>query len=109
MEASARKIYSQACTQVQNLKTMVEELRQTCVQQFGSIQRLESEILDVRSQLRQQISIDESQQTRMAEITHSKNEEYERILSQRDAEISRLMGLASQLPDRDVLSVAVSV
>ena len=73
MEASAREVYSQACTQVQRLKTMVEGLRQACVQQSVSMQHLENEVEQTRSQLREH------------------------------AEISRLMTLASQLPERDGL------
>ena len=57
MEASAREVYPQVCTQVQHVKTMVEGLRQTCVQQSGSIQSLQNEILHLRNQLQEQILI----------------------------------------------------
>ena len=102
MEASAREIYSQACVQVQHLKTMVEGLHQTCVQQSGSIQNLENEVEQTRSRLREQIAINETQRSQNAELS-SRIGGYERCLTERDAEISRLMNLASQLPERDGL------
>ena len=107
MEASAREIYSQACVQVQHLKTMVESLHQTCFQQSGSLQQLENEIEQARSQLREQISINESQRSQIENLS-SRIGGYEKCLADRDSEITRLMGLASQLPERDVMITRLS-
>ena len=95
LEASAREVYSQACVQVQHLKTMVEGLHQTCVQQSGSIQHLENEVEQTRSQLREQIVFNEHQRAQISG--------YEKCLTDRDFEISRLMNLAPQIPERDVM------
>ena len=107
MEASAREIYSQACVQVQHLKTMVESLHQTRFQQSGSLQQLENEIEQTRSQLREQISINESQRSQIENLS-SRIGGYEKCLADRDSEITRLMGLASQLPERDVMITRLS-
>ena len=107
MEASAREIYSQACVQVQHLKTMVESLHQTCFQQSGSLQQLENEIEQTRSQLHEQISINESQRSQIENLS-SRIGGYEKCLADRDSEITRLMGIASQLPERDVMITRLS-
>ena len=108
-DSFSREIHSQTCVQVQHVKIMVEGLHQTCVQQSGSIQQLENEIEQTRSQLREQISINENQRSQIVDQwsqiadLSSKIGGYDKCLADRDSGISRLMNLASQLPDRDVM------
>ena len=52
--------------------------------------------------MREKIAINEDQRSQNAELS-SRIGGYERCLTQRDAEISRLMSLASQLPECDGL------
>ena len=54
-EGLSKDISSQACQQVQQLMTMVQMLRNSCLEKDHSIEQLSNEVQLVQSQLREQI------------------------------------------------------
>eukprot|EP00435_Cladocopium_sp_Y103_P049147 s2742_g14.t1 len=69
LEGLAQEIYYQACTQVQHLMFVAEDLRQSCLGKDSSIQRLFSEVRVVRSQLEEQIALNQAQAEEIARLS----------------------------------------
>ena len=92
-EGLSKDISSQACQQVQQLMTMVQMLRNSCLEKDHSIEQLSNEVQLVQSQLREQIVTNQSVLSQLA----STKSETQRLIGHKDSEITRLMSEVSSL------------
>ena len=90
LEGLAREIYRQACTQVQHLMVVAENLHQSCSDKDSSIQMLFSEVRVVRSQLEEQIPVNRTHAEEIARLS-SENSSGLRMLEQKECEIDHLI------------------
>ena len=92
-EGLSKEIYSQACQQVQQLMTIAQQLHQSCMEKDESLQTLSFEVQRMKVQLQDQISLNHDVMTQF----ESAKSQTQRMLGQKDSEISRLMSEVSDL------------
>eukprot|EP00435_Cladocopium_sp_Y103_P038967 s909_g10.t1 len=92
-EGLSKEIYSQACQQVQQLMTMVQLLRQSCIEKDQSIQHLSNEVQLFQAQLQEQLV---SNQNVLSQLDSTKSQT-QRLLGHKDYEITRWMSEVSSL------------
>ena len=98
LERLAQDIYMRACTQIQHLMTVANELQQTCSRGEPTIQVPHNDLHVVRSQLENQIVLNQLQVTENARL-NQENSIGLRTLDHKNSEVSRVMKLVSQHED----------
>ena len=92
-EGLSKEIYSQACQQVQQLMTMVQLLRNSCLVKDQSIDQLSNEVQLVQTQLQEQIVTNQNVLSQLASV----KSDTQRLIGHKDSEITRLMSEVSSL------------